>query len=127
MTRRKDTPKCGLSNAEKLALRDAAVVRIRAALAEKPMTIPQLVAELHLPERSTYNCLAHMAEIGVARRTGEKASHNRQFWELGQEDLEKPVRIMPHPQGAVIVPARQVGMWRHWMDEALFGPARRVA
>ncbi|MWL55340.1 hypothetical protein GQL84_23730, partial [Escherichia coli] len=56
------------------------------------------------------------------------ASHNCQFWELGREELEQPECVMaPHHQGAVIVPARQVGMERHWMDVALFGPARVAA
>ena len=51
-------------------------------------------------------------------------ANNGPMWELGVDT--KPRRVCAPaedmPQHCRVVPARQVGMVRHWMDVALFGP-----
>jgi hypothetical protein len=120
------TPKGGLSNAEKVRIRDEAIDKIRPLLAEKRMCVADIASHLGLAEGTTYGYLRFMAELGEARRSGEIDEGNRHLWELGREEFDGED---PDPQrhGAWIAPARQMGMWRDPLVAALFGPARGVA
>jgi hypothetical protein len=120
------TTKGGLSNAEKLRRRDEAVDRIRELLALKKMAVVHVAGALGIGEGTAYGYLRFMAELGEARRSGKHDEANRQLWELGREafDGETPEH---DAQSAWVVPARQMGMQRDPLVEALFGPARGAA
>jgi hypothetical protein len=111
-----------MSNAEKLRRRDEACVRIRELLAAQPMCVSAIAATLRLNTGTVYGYLCFLAEVGEARRAGVPGAR-RPMWELGVEDAAKLAAHAMRPQGVVIVPAVQVGMWRDPMDVALFGPA----
>jgi hypothetical protein len=115
-----------ISNAEKLRRRDAACVRIREMLAAQQMSVGAIAADLGLNTGTVYGYLGFMAELGEVRRAVVPGAR-RPLWELGVED---PAKLDVHgmrPQGAVIVPAVQVGMRRDGLVAALFGPARGAA
>jgi predicted ArsR family transcriptional regulator len=115
-----------LSNAEKIARRANAIKRFRELLAVRPMTVNELADVVQLPPNTVYQYLCQMAEDGEAQRQGEGAVGRRTRWILGAEEGEREDHA-PRTQGAVIVPAVQVGMWRDPLDVALFGPARGAA
>jgi hypothetical protein len=112
-----------LSNAEKLRRRDAACERIRVLLAKQPMSVGAIAADLGLNTGTVYGYLCFMAELGEVRRAGVPGAR-RPLWELGVEHPAKLEANAVRPQGAVIVPAVQVGMHRDGLVAALFGPAR---
>lgn len=112
-----------MSNAEKLRRRDAACMRIRALLAEQPMSVGAIASDLGLNTGTVYGYLCFLAELGEARRAGVPGAR-RPLWELGVEDAAKLEAHAMRPQGVVVVPAVQMGMWRDPLDVALFGPAR---
>jgi hypothetical protein len=116
-----------LSNAEKVARRARAIKRIHELLAEKRMSAYDLAGVLGHSSQLVYDYLRQMAELGEARRSGSYDNRRRELWDLGAEDASKLEVHAMRPQGAVIVPAVQMGMARHWMDVALFGPARGAA
>jgi predicted ArsR family transcriptional regulator len=116
-----------LSNVEKIARRANAIARFRELLAVRPMTVNELAAVVQLPPNTTYQYLCQMAEDGEAQRQGEGAVGRQTRWILG---ADKDAQDESHPSrahGAVIVPARQVGMKRNPWDVALFGPAPTAA
>lgn len=57
-------------------------------------------------------------------RKGERRGDGKQEWVLGEDFNLPPI---DDERAQRTVPARQIGMWRHWMDVALFGPALRGA
>jgi DeoR/GlpR family transcriptional regulator of sugar metabolism len=116
-----------LSNAAKIALRAEAVARIRELLGKARLSVVDLARVLRINSNTVYGYLRYMAEMGEVRRSGEFDADRREKWELGAEDPEKLHATAKRPIGAVIVPAQQVGMSRHWMDVALFGPAQGAA
>jgi hypothetical protein len=117
--------KGGFSNAAQVARREACIQQILILLARRPMTVAEVAAELAIPVNTAYGYLRHMADAGQARRADEIGPKNQQLWVLGLETKGPLVRKEASAfRGPVIVPARQVGMQRHWLDVALFGPAR---
>jgi hypothetical protein len=115
-----------LTRADKAAARDRAMKRIRELLAKGPMSVGPLAADLGLTSPTVYSYLCDMAEDGITRRVGDPFAR-RPLWELGQEVPERLNSNGMRPHGAVIVPARQVGMKRDPWDVALFGPAPTAA
>jgi hypothetical protein len=115
------------SNAAKIAMRAEAVKRIRELLGRARLSVVDLARVLRINSNTMYGYLRYMAEIGEVRRSGEFDAERREKWELGTEDPAKLQKHEAKPHGAVIVPARQVGMWRDPLDVALFGPAREAA
>ena len=116
-----------ISNAAKIALRAQAVTRIRELLGKSRLSVVDLARVLRINSNTVYGYLRYMAEMGEVRRSGEFDTEHREKWELGAEDPEKLNVTEKRPIGAVVVPARQVGMWRDPLDVALFGPAQGAA
>lgn len=117
--------KGGLSNVEKLAKRADAIVKIKLLLANgRQMPVREIAYRLGLNVGTTYGYLKHMAGMGEARHVGLK-KEQRSIWALGQEERDEDQEAHAPRHGAVIVPAQQIGMFRHWMDVALFGPAAK--
>lgn len=111
--------------ANKLDMRPFYTRKIFELLAQRgKLTRGQISDELDLHKHSTFVYLHQMREDGIVRRNGYL--HGAPLWELG-EDTE-PVRtkspVLEMCERQVVIPARQIGMQRHWMDVALFGPAR---
>jgi DNA-binding CsgD family transcriptional regulator len=129
MTAHATQPRRGknLSNAAKIALRAEAVTRILELLGKANLSVVDLARVLRINSNTVYGYLRYMAEMGEVRRSGEFDADRREKWELGAEDPGKLNVTEKRPIGAVIVPARQVGMWRDPLDVALFGPARGPA
>jgi hypothetical protein len=118
-------PKGGLSNAQKIARRDAGTERIRALLAERAMTVTDLAVELRQSQGTTYAYLRYLAEMDEVHRTDAVDVHQRKMWALGPDESNvAEVETKEKFQGAVIVPARQLGIPRDPLVAALFGPAR---
>lgn len=116
-----------LSNAAKIAMRAEAVTRIRELLGKAKLSVVDLARVLRINSNTVYGYLRYMAEMGEVRRSGEFDAERREKWELGAEDPVKLQKQEVKPQGAVIVPARQVGMSRDGLVAALFGPAKHGA
>lgn len=116
--------KTNLSNAEKIAQRAAAVKRIRELLGKAQLSVVDLARVLGLNSNTVYGYLRYMAEMGEVRRSGEFDVDRREKWKLGAEDPAKLQKQEAKPQGAVVVPARQVGMVRDALVAALFGPVQ---
>lgn len=115
----------GASTADKQAARDRACDLILALLARKPMTVAEIMAETGLKDSTACRYMAYLCEMGEACRTGERGPSNRQIWQLGRDGAPPDVRERGNAfSGARVVPARQVGMWRHPMDVAFFGPVK---
>lgn len=120
--------KGGPSPTEKLAHRERACDQIHALLAEKPRTVAEIADALKVKEGMAHRYLAYLAEMGEACRQAERGPNNRQIWQAGRDGVAKDEhRPSTAFSGVKVVPARQVGMWRHWMDVALFGPAPGAA
>jgi hypothetical protein len=117
----------GISNAEKIALRNKAVKRITELLGNCPLSVVDLARVLCLNTNTVYGYLRYMAEMGDARRAGTQDAFHRDLWELGAEDPAKLNAQEVRQHGAVLGPARQVGMWRDDLVAPLFGPARGAA
>jgi DNA-binding IclR family transcriptional regulator len=115
-----------LTRAAKAAAREKAMKRIRELLAVGPISVGPIAADLGLSGPTVYSYLCDMAEDGITRRVGDPFGH-RPKWELGQECAARLQANGMRPHGAIVVPAVQVGMQRHWMDVALFGPAQGAA
>jgi hypothetical protein len=117
-----------LSNAEKVARRDIAIERITEMLAVSPRTVIGMAAELDIPWNTVYGYMRFMQEVGDAHQTGRFDGGRRELWAAGRAKPGQEVDVPDdNPRRAWITPARQVGMFRHWMDEALFGPAQGAA
>lgn len=113
----------GRSVAEIIEQRDAALARIRAMLAEKPVTVADVCIALGVARGAAYRYLKHLAVEDEAHPTRKFDAKRRELWAAGAgEDKRK---------GAVAkiatVPAQQVGVHRDPLVAALFGPARGAA
>jgi len=120
-------PNAGPSNASKMASREETCDKIKALLADKPMTVAEIMAAVNLTDSTVCRYMNYLAEMGEACRCEERGSANRQIWRLGSDGA--PPDKKPHGNafsGAKVVPARQVGMQRHPQDVAFFGPATGV-
>lgn len=125
---KREQNKGGPSPAEKLANREAVCDQILALLAEQPRTVVEIADELNVKEGMAHRYLAYLCEMGEACRQAERGPNNRQIWQLGRDGAPADKKERGNAfSGAKVVPARQVGMWRHPQDVAFFGPARRVA
>lgn len=112
----------GDHTADQIARRDAALVRIRELLAEKPHSRVDLAFALGIPSGTVYGYLCQMQELDEVYQLDHTDEKGRKLWAV--EGGKAPSRgAVEHQKRAWIVPARQMGMQRHWMDVALFGPA----
>lgn len=122
------------SREQQMAARAASVARIKELLAIEPMTAAQLVdvlgAELQVVRATVFGYMRHMHKGERSIRPAGATRGRAELWELGT-DLALPEEgeelDRKFARRCVTVPARQVGMQRHWMDVALFGPAREAA
>jgi len=115
----------GQSTADKIAARERACDSILALLAKKPMTVAEIMAEVKLTDSTVCRYMAYLCEMGEVCRSEERGPFNRQIWQLGRDGAPPQSKERGNAfSGAKVVPARQVGMQRHWMDVAFFGPAR---
>lgn len=110
---------------DQVARRAAAVDRVHQLLGERPMTAYDVAEQLGMRPRTVYGYLRQMQDEGFVRKTGQADAHGRDLWTQDASGVQAD--MSEHGRRAWIVPARQIGMQRHWMDEALFGPARGVA
>lgn len=116
----------GGHTAEVIARRDEAVEQIKVMLAEQRMPALEVAAQLGVPMGTAYGWLTYMKDLGEAHQVD--APGGRKLWAPGRDPVTSEVEgVDEHAKRAWIVPARQVGMFRHWMDVALFGPAKGVA
>lgn len=120
--------KGGPTTAEKIAAREEVCKKILALLAEKPMTVAEIMAALNLKDGTACRYLNYLAEMGEACRQAERGPNNRQIWQLGRDGAPADKKERGNAfSGATVVPARQVGMWRDPLQVAFFGPAGRAA
>lgn len=113
-----------LAPAEWAARREASIKRIAELLAKKPMTVLEVADACGLPRETARGHLAHMDMLGLAHRTGKRSALNRHYWAAG----EKPDVVTRAGEYRTLgAPMTHVVVQRHWMDVALFGPARGAA
>jgi len=107
----------------------AAMDQVRALLAEQPLSCFDISAKLGMPAGTVYRYLCAMEEVGDVYKMAGHDGRGRKTWALDSEDHQAATdrAQAEHARRAWIVPVRQVGMTRHWMDVALFGPARGAA
>jgi len=119
----------GGHTADQIARRDAAIERLRELLAEKPLSRAELAVALGMPTRTVYGYLCSLQEVGEVYQMDHKDEKGRAVWALEEDPQQAGVSraAAEHQKRAWIVPARQIGMHRHWMDVALFGPAPGAA
>lgn len=118
------------SKEEQQAARAAAVATITEHLEEGPKTASELLLAVGCLRPTLSNYLRYMhQQLRLIHMTGTYRNRG-ELWALGA-DLSLPAldeeldQIIAVKRG--VGPARQLGMWRHWMDVALFGPAQGVA
>lgn len=92
------------------------------------MPLGEIASELGLNRGTLISYLGTMRGAGIVCR--DDYLDGKPLWTLGEE--EAPPKKIGKPVGELharqaTVPARQVGMFRHWMDVALFGPAQGAA
>lgn len=113
----------GRSVAEIIEQREAALTRVRAMLAEKPVTVHDVCIALGVARGAGYRLLKHLAVEDEAHPTRKFDRKRREYWASGA-GLDKrkgaEVKIMA-------VRAEQVGVQRGPLVAALFGPAHTVA
>ncbi len=116
----------GGHTADQIARRDAALVRIRDLLAEKPHSRVDLAIALGIPSPTVYGYLCQLQEQDEVYQMDHKDEKGRAVWALENDAEQAGVSraAAEHQKRAWIVPARQMGMFRHWMDVALFEPAK---
>jgi predicted ArsR family transcriptional regulator len=114
---------------DQVARRAAAIDKIRELLAETPMTNVELAVKLNLPARTVYGYLCHLQDMGEAYQMEGTDGRGRKTWAMDDDAQQVATdrAQAEHARRAWVVPARQVGMQRHWMDVALFGPAQQGA
>jgi hypothetical protein len=95
--------------------RDAKMDQLIELLKSKRMSSVDVAEALGVSRGSAHDYLRRLDESGEAKRTGTRDQYRRELWTFGSA-----VEI---PAGVTIVPARQIGMFRHWLDIAFFGPA----
>jgi len=120
-------PGSRLSLRQKHEMRERAVEQIRALLAVGSESPGSIAEKLKLSQSSAYAYLKYMAcELREVRRTGRLDSEGRHLWELG-DDSQMQSRNALIDQGFApkrpIGPARQIGMQRDPLVQAIFGPA----
>lgn len=113
----------GGHTSETIARREAGIEQIRAMLAEQRMSVFDVAAQLGVSDSTAYGWLTYLKDLGEAHQ--EDAPGGRKLWVFGRDPVTSEVEgCDDDAPRAWIVPARQVGMQRHWMDVALFGPAQ---
>lgn len=118
----------GSHTIDAIARREAGIEQIRLLLAEQSMPTAQVAAPLGVSINTAYGWLTYLKDLGEAHQVEVPGGGGRKLWALGRDPVTAPSgELDDDDRRAWIVPARQVGMKRHWMDEALFGPARGVA
>lgn len=116
------------ASANMLARRDAGLEQIRELLAEKPMSAGDLAAQLGVSMHTAYGWLVYMRDLGDAHQVDMPDHRGRKLWALGRDPVTSGIEgVDDDAPKAWIAPARQIGMFRHWMDVALFGPAKGAA
>jgi hypothetical protein len=122
-----------ISPAEWTVRREESVKRIAELLTQGRKTMREIAAACHLKRETARGHMIYMETQGLAHRTGQYAGMNQEYWEGGEGPAPGegvPAAAERREQGFVPkrprVPAQQVGMKRHWMDVALFGPAQAV-
>jgi len=104
--------------------RDRACEHILELLAAKQMTVAEIMAETGLKDSTVCRYMAYLCEMDEVCRSGERGPAGRQIWRLGSDGAPPDKKERGNAfSGAKVVPARQVGMWRHPLDVAFFGPA----
>jgi DNA-binding transcriptional regulator YhcF (GntR family) len=111
-------------NATRTAQRAAGMQKVHAQLAGQELSSSAIAAQLGLNTSTVYGYLRQLEEEGYVRKTGAQDAGGRQTW--AQDNATRKMDNN-HASRARITPARQIGMRRHWLVEALFGPARNVA
>lgn len=129
-TTRRMPPRVYLSIAEARARREVVLDQIRALLAVKQITAPDLIQELGLTRNTAHAHLAYLDELGEAHKTGKRDAQHRYLWAAGRAPLEQDEELEPEevePVRVTTVQACQIGMRRDPLVAALFGPARGAA
>lgn len=106
--------------------REAAIKRIGELLAERPMLVTDVAHQLGMVRDTVSHYMTSMEELGLAHRTGKRV-RTGMLWAAGEKPaaVERQAAVEEDEERAVkTVPAVQEGRKRHWMDVALFGPAR---
>jgi DNA-binding transcriptional regulator YhcF (GntR family) len=103
-----------------IARREAAMKQIRELLVDEPMSSRTLAAQMDMNSATVYGYLRQLEDEGYVCKTGHQDARGRQTW---MPDDAPKKQAGEHARRAFVAPARQVGMQRHWMDVALFGPA----
>jgi hypothetical protein len=116
----------GRSVAEIVEQRDAALARVRAMLAEKPVTVHDVCVALGVARGAAYRLLKHLAVDDEAHPTRKFDAKRRELWAAGPGEL-RPSLSKGVVRAVTTVRAEQVGAQRDPLVAALFGPAPGAA
>lgn len=114
----------GGHTADQVARRAAAIERVRALLAVEPASSRALADQLELNTHTVHRYLLDMEQEGTACKAGRHDKNGRLMWKVCTPEESIATE---HGNRALITRARQVGMARDPLVQALFGPAGRVA
>ena len=100
-------PNAGPSTASKVASREETCAKIKALLAEKPMTVAEIMAAVNLTDSTVCRYMNFMCEMGEVCRSEERGPFNRQIWQLGRDGAPPQRKERGDAfSGAKVVPAR---------------------
>jgi predicted ArsR family transcriptional regulator len=119
----------GGHTSDQVALRSAAIEDVRALLKDKPQSCFDLSAALGIPSSTIYGYLATLQDMGEVYQMDAFDDRGRKTWAIDNaaQQVATGRAQAEHSRRAWIVPARQVGMKRDPLIEALFGPAPGAA
>lgn len=114
--------------ADQAARRAEAIEQMQTMLAERPMSCFDLAASIGVPAGTVYGYLRTLEEEGEVYQLDGTDGRGRKTWAADSEAkrIATDRTQAKHERRVWVVPARQIGMQRHWMDVALFGPAQAV-
>lgn len=111
--------------------------KILRMLKSAPASCQEIVEEFRWRRHGVTVCLKKLQELGKIQRTYTSGARWKRFEAISGAEYIKIEKTAQKPDrkecGQVaterrkFTSARQIGMQRHWMDIALFGPAKAVA
>lgn len=116
----------GGHTSDQAARRAAAIEQIQTMLTERSMSCFDLSASIGIPSGTVYGYLKALEEEGDVYQLDGTDARGRRVWAADSEAkrIATDRAQAKHERRVWVAPARQIGMQRHWMDEALFGPAQ---
>lgn len=115
------------SKQARVDVRAACLARIKELLTTGPMSAGDLVAQLLVTRSTAFGYIRFMHKMDRTIRTVAGTEGRAALWTLGEDPTLPDIDQVIDGEVRRMVPARQIGVARHWMDVALFGPAQVAA